>query len=240
MKKDNIIFLGLLGIVVLILSICAFFAYQKEEQIPDLTDAEKIAEEYKVLNNEINEQNNLAYPIVELSNENPFVYASEEEVIRVLKEGTGVIYFGFPSCPWCRTLLPVLESAAKEVGIGRIYYLNISEIRDTLELDENNKIVTTKEGSNGYYQILNLLDEYLEEYTLIGKNNERVTAEEKRLFAPTVVSVLNGEIVGFHEGTVSTQENGYAPLPEEETEDLKSTLSTLLEATLAGTCNEAC
>ena len=108
MKKDNIIFLGLLGIVVLILSICAFFAYQKEEQTPDLTDAEKIAEEYKVLNNEINEQNNLAYPIVELSNENPFVYASEEEVIRVLKEGTGVIYFGFPSCPWCRTLLPVL------------------------------------------------------------------------------------------------------------------------------------
>ena len=45
MKKDNIIFLGLLGIVVLILSICAFFAYQKEEQTPVLIDAEKIAEE---------------------------------------------------------------------------------------------------------------------------------------------------------------------------------------------------
>ena len=240
MKKDNLILLILLGVVVVLVVVCGIFAYQREEQTLSKSDAEKIAEEYASLNDQVNETNNLTYPSVDLGVDNPFVYVSEETVIDLLENGTGVIYFGFSSCPWCRSMLPILNEAASEVGMGRIYYLNVQDIRDTLELDENNKVVTTKEGSNGYYQILSLLDEYLSEYTLEGKKNELVDTNEKRLFAPTVVGVRNGEIVGFHEGTVDTQENGFSTLTDEEKEELKKIYVEILNQTLEGTCNEAC
>ena len=240
MKKDNLILLILLGVVVVLVVVCGIFAYQREEQTLSKSDAEKIAEEYASLNDQVNETNNLTYPSVDLGVDNPFVYVSEETVIDLLENGTGVIYFGFSSCPWCRSMLPILNEAASEVGMGRIYYLNVQDIRDTLELDENNKVVTTKEGSNGYYQIVCLLDEYLSEYTLEGKKNELVDTNEKRLFAPTVVGVRNGEIVGFHEGTVDTQENGFSTLTDEEKEELKKIYVEILNQTLEGTCNEAC
>ena len=240
MKKDNLILLILLGVVVVLVVVCGIFAYQREEQTLNKSDAEKIAEEYASLNDQVNETNNLTYPSVDLGIDNPFVYASEETIIDLLENKTGVIYFGFSSCPWCRSMLPILNEAASEVGMGRIYYLNVQDIRDTLELDENNKVVTTKEGSNGYYQILSLLDEYLSEYTLEGKKNELVDTNEKRLFAPTVVGVRNGEIVGFHEGTVDTQENGFSTLTDEEKEELKKIYVEILNQTLEGTCNEAC
>ena len=51
----------------------------------------------------------------------------EEEIFDIL-DGTGIIYFGFPECPWCRNAVPVLLDAAEEVGIEKIYYIYIDNL----------------------------------------------------------------------------------------------------------------
>ena len=239
MKKENWFFLGLLGVIVIIACGCGFLAFQKVEDTPVITDAVKIKEEYEMLNETIND-NNLKYPTVTLSDDNPFVYRSESEIIDILNNKTGVIYFGFSSCPWCRSVLPILEDAAREVGLAQVFYLDIQNIRDVLELDENDKVVTSKEGSNGYYQIVELLDEYLSKYSLTNEKGEEISTGKKRLFAPTVVGVLNGEIVSFHEGSLDSQKSGYDALDDKEKEELKKIYVELIQKTLEGTCNEAC
>lgn len=239
MKKENWFFLGLLGVIVIIACGCGFLAFQKVEDTPVITDAVKIKEEYEMLNEKIND-NNLKYPTVTLSDDNPFVYRSESEIIDILNNKTGVIYFGFSSCPWCRSVLPILEDAAREAGLAQVFYLDIQNIRDVLELDENDKVVTSKEGSNGYYQIVELLDEYLSKYSLTNEKGEEISTGKKRLFAPTVVGVLNGEIVSFHEGSLDSHKSGYDALEDKEKEELKKIYVELIQKTLEGTCNEAC
>lgn len=240
LKKENFVFLGLLGIIVVIACCCGFLAFQKEEKEEVLSDSKKIQEEYAQYNNETNESANRTYPLVELSENNPFVYKNEEQVIEILEHKTGLIYFGFSTCPWCRSILPVLEEAAAEKNVAEIAYLNIENIRDVLELDENEKIVTTKEGSNNYYRIVKLLDDYLEEYTLTDKEGKEISTGEKRLYAPTVLAVSNGKIVGFHSGSVETQKSGYDPLTEKEKEELKKIYTDMIEKMTEGTCNEGC
>ena len=87
----------------------------------------KIQEEYATYNEQVNENNNRTYPTVNLSDDNPFVYVTEEEAIDTLKNKTALLYFGYAGCPWCRSVLPVLESVAKEKNVSEIKYLDIEE-----------------------------------------------------------------------------------------------------------------
>ncbi len=240
MKKDNYLLVGLLGIIIVIALICGFFAFQNMKKETKDTDAIKIQKEYNELNGKVNESNKKEYPIVNLSDDNPFIYKTEEEIVKILESGTGIIYFGFKNCPWCRTMLPILESAAKEENIGEIYYLDILDIRSTLSLDENNKVVTEKEGSNDYYKILDLLKENLNDYTFTGSNGKTISTGEKRLYAPTVVAVQNGVIKAFHEGTVNSQKDGYDTLSEEAKDELKNIFKELVTSINYGICTEGC
>ena len=51
------------------------------------TDAKKFASEYPV------------------DKDNVFVYRTLEEINNILENGTGLIFLGFPECPWCRGYL---------------------------------------------------------------------------------------------------------------------------------------
>lgn len=54
-----------------------------------------------------------------------------------LTKGTGILYFGFPTCPWCRNLLPELFTTMQKNQISDLYYFNPKSIRDKKTLDEN-------------------------------------------------------------------------------------------------------
>ena len=47
------------------------------------------------------------------------------EIIKIMKNGTGVVYLGFPECPWCQSYVKMLNEVAKDVGIEKIYYYNV-------------------------------------------------------------------------------------------------------------------
>ena len=186
-----IIVLGFLGLI--------SFYYLN---LTKVTDASKFKEEYS-----------------NVSEDNVFVYRTDKEIIDILKHGTGIVYLGFPECPWCQAYVSYLDEVAKETKIEKIYYLNILEIR------KNN----TKE----YQEIVSLLDNYLS-YDEEGK---------KRIYVPAIVAVKEGEIIGFDDET-SHDTKGYETPEEywekEDLDSLKTKLKDMFNKTNTNVCTTDC
>ena len=140
MKSSLKIVLCLVVFVIAIISI----VFLKPESM-----ATRFKLEYEALNGQ-KAENGSTYMDVNISNDNKIVYADYDQIFDVL-DGTGVIYFGFPECPWCRNAAPVLLEAAEETAIEQIYYLNnISRLQYLLK----------------YLLVLMLILFYLEMYSL--------------------------------------------------------------------------
>ena len=67
------------------------------------------------------------YPRVAANNR--FVYASDKEILDIFDNGSGVVFLGFPQCPWCQHLSKHVDRAARAEGVDKIYYLNIRDAR---------------------------------------------------------------------------------------------------------------
>ncbi len=207
----------------------------KQEERKATADSKAFKEQYESLNNTKN-SNDQDYLNVSIKENNPVDIKTDEEIVSVLEDGTGVIYFGFNSCPWCRSLVETLLTSIDDNGIENLYYVDVKDIRSTFEV-KNKKLTNTKKGTEGYYQILDKLDEYLEEYT-IEANNKEYDAKEKRLYAPTVVAIKDGEIVGFHEGTVESQEDPYLGLNDTQKKELSKIFNETFKDLKDNTCKD--
>lgn len=241
MEKDKKILLSLVMVILVLAGVFGSFAWfgsHKNDSV--VNDSQKFKEEYEFYNGKINESNQMNYPVVEVGNTNVIEYLTDDEAASFLKDGTGLIYFGYSTCPWCRTMVPILLSAAKSTNLSKIYYVDIKNIRDQVSLDDQDHLVVTDEGTNGYREILKELDEVLEPFYLTGKDGKKVDTLEKRLYAPTVVSVKNGEILGIHVDTVESQKSGYSPLSKEESEALFQIYQEMILKLLGSTCDESC
>jgi len=137
---------------------------------------------------------------------NIFVYRSAEEIIDILEKGTGVVYLGFPSCPWCQVYTPILNEVATDAGINEIFYLNIREIR--------------QQNTDEYKKIVSILEQYL----------ELDAAGAPRIYVPDITVVKNGEIVG-HDNETSTISGEITP-DEYWTKDKKDALRHKLKSML--------
>jgi thiol-disulfide isomerase/thioredoxin len=241
MDKNKKMLLSIVAALIVFASIIGSLAYhQKEEESLPKNDAIKFKEEYESLNGSINEDNKMTYPVVEVKDTNPVRYLSDDEAANRLKNGTGLFYFGFSSCPWCRSMVPILLKAASNTNLGEINYVDIKNIRDQLVLDDNDKVVIRDEGTNGYREILKALDSVLEPYYLKNKDGKNIDTKEKRLYAPTVVVVKEGKILDIHVDTVASQENAYTPLNEKQQEELYNIYQNMILKLLDSTCDEAC
>lgn len=119
------------------------------------TDAKDFAAEYSL----VSENNN-------------YKIKSGEEIIDILENGTGVVFLGFPECPWCQAYAPMLNDLAVEYGISEIYYHN------TLE--------DWKQDTEDYKKITSILSDYLQ-YDNVGN---------RHLYVPNAAFVVKGEIIG--------------------------------------------
>lgn len=165
-----------------------------------ITDAQKFANEYKTI-----------------SEYNYYIYKNGEEIIKILENGTGVVYLGFPECPWCGAYVPMLNEVADINGLEKIYYYNILEAR------KNN----TKE----YQKIVSILNDYLQ-YDDEGN---------KRVYVPAVVFVQKGEIIGFDDETSYDTKGLKTPeeyWTEEEKKELKSKLSSHIANIVDNSCTD--
>lgn len=184
------------------------------------SDALKFKQEYESLNEVRNGEKE--YTSITIPDDNPMIYSSYEDIEKIITNGTGVIYFGFPKCPWCRNAVPVLIDAAKEVGLDKIYYFNALEIRDIKSLDQDGNIITEKEGTEEYKKLVELLYDHLEVYE--GLNDDTI----KRLYFPTVVFVEDGKVLGIHISTVESQTDPNTSLTNSEYTELKNIYSSYM------------
>ena len=239
MNKEQKYFILLISIIVLLAATFGVYAFtHKSKNVckDEETDAIKFKREYEEFNGQTYKDTEIAYFDVNLKAKNLFVYVTEDEAVKFLEEGTGVIYFGFPQCPWCRTLVPYLQEVGAKYGVKDIKYLNILDIRDTYKV-EGKKAVVDKEGTENYYKLLDLLDKHLRKFTIADDDNKSYDTGVKRLYAPTTVVVKKGKIVGFLEGTVETQAK-FVPLTDDEIKELKSTLGEMFAKVSTTVCSD--
>lgn len=102
MSKKKIIMMVLLFVVIVLAILIIYLCVNKD------SDSIRFKKEYESLNAQEK------YIDVKIPKDNNVQYASFDDVMDVLNSGTGIIYFGFPECPWCRNALPVLLKAAKD------------------------------------------------------------------------------------------------------------------------------
>ncbi len=198
--KKNLLIIALTLIAVL-LCVLLFIVVRKDDE----SDAVKFAKEY-----------------TEVGEDNVFVYRSSDEVIKLLKYGTGVVFLGFPECPWCQTYAKYLNEVAKEVGVDKIYYYNILEDRT------NNTEV--------YQEIVSLLSDTLQ------YDNEG----NYRIYVPNVSFHVNGTIIGSDCETSKDTKGFDTPeeyWTEEEVTELKEKLDTYMNevytsSNMCTTCNK--
>ena len=114
---------------------------------------------------------------------NKFVYKNIDEIINIIKNESGIIYFGFPECIWCQEYVKYLNDVASEENVNAIYYYNIKQ-------DRNN-------NTESYNELISILSDYL---ILNGDGN-------KQLYVPNTTIVKNGTIIYNNNETASIDEN---------------------------------
>ena len=148
MDKDRKMFLGIILLLLFFMVFVGTRAFKdKKEENPKNSDALIFKKEYESLNNVVREKDGKTIKEIAISQNNPVEIVTEEKAISLLESGTGILYFGFPDCPWCRSMLPILLSTLDNMSISKLYYLNVANIRDTLALNEKGKPEVKVEGT---------------------------------------------------------------------------------------------
>lgn len=223
--KDNKLFMiivTVLAAIVLVLNI------QKVISNNSQTDGIKFKEEYEKLNGKKNDQGK-KYREITIDSKNKVVYKTTEEVLNLIdKKKSFVLYFGFDTCPWCRSVVPTLASISKELN-QEVYYIDVKDIRDTFELDDDNKPKLVKKGSKDYSKLLEKLEPVLEDYTLTDSDNNEIKVGEKRIYAPSIVSVIDGKAKELTTGISDKQTDGYMKLTKEMEKDTYNKIKKVLK-----------
>ena len=197
---------------------------EKKAEVKKNKDAIKFKEEYESFNGKSNDY--FDYRTLSISEDNPFVITTDSEIVKKIEnKETFIVYFGDPQCPWCRSIIEQAIKLAKKNKIDKIYYVRFwngfheEKIRDVYELDKNNKPVLKQEGSESYSKLLKYLDNVLSEYTLKDKKGKTIKVNEKRIFLPNFVAVVDGEAKELVEGISEKQTEYNGDLTEEILKD---------------------
>ena len=185
-STKNKIILTLLALAIVLVGVIIFLNIKKKNEDNSITDAKRFSEEYKI------------------SEDNVFVYRNSDEILKIMRNGTGVVYLGFPECPWCSAYVVYLNEVAKENHLDKIYYYNILEDR--------------KNNTEFYKEVIKLLSGNLQ---YDDEGNER-------LYVPNVSFHVKGKVIGNDYETSKDTHDLKDPKDywtNEEISELKSTLT---------------
>lgn len=196
MKKNIIVPTSIL-VLLIIAGLTYFFLLKKEEVTPDNV---KFAKEY-----------------TKISEDNLFKYKTLEEVNKILTKGTGVVYLGFPECPWCQEYVKYIDEVSKSVGLDKVYYSNILDDR--------------KNDTEEYKETVKILSDYL-------SNDDE---GNKRVYVPSVIVVSSGKIVMFDDETARDTKGYDSPKEYWQSENLtalKTKLTDSFEKVKSNACTD--
>lgn len=173
-------------IVVFITLLCFFVTGCSVKKVNELTDAEKFANEFNV------------------SDKNPFVYATIDDIIHVFTSDSGVIFIANSDEEGSLKAAPILTDAAKSVNIEKIYYYNPKKLKES--------------SPKKYKKLLGIINSYLE--------NDN---ENKKLRLPNVYIVKNGKITGYSNYFSSGEQLSADKLTKKKKNKIKNEYTTLLK-----------
>ena len=198
--------------VLIIIAAIAFAFIHKMRSDYKKTDAYKFKVEYETLNNQDNGYGK-KYRELTITKKNRIKYSTAKEIVeKTENKETFIVYFGFSKCPWCRSMIENLIDLSIENKID-IYYVDVLDIRDTIEYKDG-ELKTTKEGDKYYMKLIDLYANVLDDYK-IKNGDESINTGEKRIYAPNVISVVNGEAKEKVEGISEELEDPYGEITEE-------------------------
>lgn len=143
------------------------------------------------------------YPSLEGVKDIRFKEITYKKVLEMMEMESfqGIVYFGFPTCPWCVEAVPLLNDVAIEKDVD-IYYVNKRS-------DVNIKDEESAE------KVTELLDESFG--LLVNEETNKPT-----LYVPEVIAIKDKEIVAHHTGTVNGHDAHVNTMNEDEIALLKS------------------
>ena len=216
---------SLLIILLLVLVIILVFIFGNNNST---SDSIKFKKEYESLNGKVND-NGKEYRSISISKSNPIKYATAEDIVKMIEnKETFAVYFGFSKCPWCRSVLPTMFEVASDLDIDTIYYVDVLDIRNTLEVKDG-EVVETKKGTDGYYKLLEYLDSVLDEYSLTDSDGNKVDANQKRIYAPNIAVILGGRAEDLTTGISDKQDDAYMKLTDSMKKEMYKKIKCTLE-----------
>ncbi len=153
----------------------------------------------------------------ELTKDNVYTYKKIEDIIKILEHGTALVYLGFPECPWCQRYVVYLNEVAKEEGLEKIYYYNIKEDRE--------------KNTDNYQKLVSIL----------GENLQYDKEGNRRIYAPSIIAVKSGKIVGFDDETAYDTKGHKTPddyWNKEEIKELKKKLTKMVKKVNISMCTD--
>lgn len=127
-----------------------------------------------------------------------------KESLRFFDEkGTGIVYYGYATCPYCVQVVPVLNEVAKSYGLT-VYYVDVhgDKISDA-DID----------------RYMDLAKEFLD------KDDEG----NPQFFVPQIFTFVNGEIVGDHLGAVDSYDPSAGNLTSSQRKELTNIIKKILK-----------
>ena len=218
-------------IIIFVVSIILSIVIENYLDSNILTDELKFKKEYESINNKEWEIDGYKgnYISISIPKNNLIKYATNDNIVTLLQEGTHVIYFGNAYCNWCRSAVSVLIDAAKEYNLDEIYYYDFFALRDAFEEGNDNELVKL------YEDIILELDSFIE--NTFDENSK--AAGKKRLSAPTVVIVSSGKVVDAHYKTVDSHIDYNSDLNDIQKEELKNIYQDMFSK-LVFACSDNC
>lgn len=231
--KKKLLFLFILMVI---MGLVLGYVYKKDSDYKK-TDAYKFKVEYESLNGKLNDYEK-EYRSVNIDKENKIKYASAKDIVKKIENNeTFVVYFGFSKCPWCRSMIENLIELSNSYD-QTIYYVDVLEIRDKIEVVDG-ELKTTTKGDENYMKLINLLSDVLDEYKVTDEEDKEYDTNEKRIYAPNVVAVINGKTTKKVEGISEKLTDPYAKLTKEMIKESKKQLECIFKCLEeAGVCTK--
>lgn len=180
--------------------------------------------EYESLNGEKN-KNGKEHRSVTIDNDNPYEKVNASEIVKKIEnKETFYIYFGDKLCPWCRSVIEKSIEVAKNNKIEKIYYVPIWNddgeeiLRDKYEFVDG-ELKKTIDGTSEYQKLLEYFNDLLEDYTVKDTEGNKISTEEKRIYAPNYIYVEKGVAKRITTGTSDKQTDSREKLTKEILEE---------------------
>lgn len=157
---------------------------------------------------------NLNSEYAQLPEENHFYYMEKDGVETLLLHGTGILFFGFPDCPWCQAYLPQLNEVLLANDAKAAYY----------------NIYTDKTADRTFYDTIAKDIESINDTgtPIVQYNNDG----KQIIYMPLTLFIKNGRIVSDNNETCTEDAKVIQPA-DYWTEEKKTALKTVLSPAVA-------